>query len=105
MVHTIRSCGIAVYRLTLSGIQQFREFLTDINKAENDTSRANKLRILKEYCDNKASGNDHARCFSDLISTWSFAAQSSNDSLLSAVPAVLALLLRTISTQIEFREF
>ena len=60
---------------------------------------------MKEYCDNKASGNEHARCFSDLISTWSFAAQSNNDSLLSAVPAVLALFLKTISTQIEFREF
>ena len=38
------------------------------------------------------------------MSTWSFAAQSNNDSVLSAVPAVLALFLRTISTQIQFRD-
>ena len=94
-----------VSRLTFSGIQQFKDFLTDISKAENDTNRANKFRILKKYCDDQSSGDNHARCFSDLISTWSFAAQSNNDSLLSAVPAVLALFVRTISTQIEFREF
>jgi nucleolar pre-ribosomal-associated protein 1 len=79
--------------------------LTDISKAENNTNRANKFRILKRYCDDQSSGDNHARCLSDLISTWSFAAQSNNDSLLSAVPAVLALFVRTISTQIEFREF
>ena len=39
------------------------------------------------------------------MSTWSFAAQLNNDSILSAVPAVLALFLRTISTQIQFRDF
>lgn len=36
------------------------------------------------------------------MQTWSFASQSSNDSLLSAVPAVLALLLKTLSNILEF---
>ena len=40
----------------------------------------------------------------DIIQTWSFAAQSNHDGLLSAVPAVLALSLKTISTSIDFRE-
>lgn len=35
------------------------------------------------------------------MQTWSFASQSSNDSLLSAVPAVLALLFKVISTKLE----
>lgn len=36
---------------------------------------------------------------------WSFAAQSNTDFLLSAVPAVLALLLRTISHELEFSDY
>jgi nucleolar pre-ribosomal-associated protein 1 len=94
-----------MYRLMFSGIQKFKEFLTDIGKAEGDSDHANKLQILKEYCDDQGSGDKHATCFLDLISTWSFAAQSNNDSILSAVPAVLSLFLRTVSTQIQFREF
>jgi len=39
------------------------------------------------------------------MQTWSFASQSNNDSLLSAVPAVLALLLRTISHELELSEY
>lgn len=38
------------------------------------------------------------------MQTWSYAAQERNDSLTSAVPAVLALLFKTISTLIEFRD-
>ena len=38
-----------------------------------------------------------------MIQTWSFAAQSNHDGLLSAVPAVLALLIKTISGLIDFR--
>jgi nucleolar pre-ribosomal-associated protein 1 len=59
---------------------------------------------LKEFCDDQSSNDKPTTCFPDLISTWSFAAQSNNDSILSAVPAVLALFLKTISTQIQFRE-
>lgn len=39
------------------------------------------------------------------MQTWSFAAQSNDESLLSAVPAVLALLLRTISSTLELSEY
>jgi nucleolar pre-ribosomal-associated protein 1 len=41
----------------------------------------------------------------DVIRGWSFANQSNHDGLLSAIPAVLALLLKTISSSIEFRKF
>ncbi len=37
----------------------------------------------------------------DLIQTWSLAAEKSDESLLSAVPAVLALLVRTLSADID----
>jgi nucleolar pre-ribosomal-associated protein 1 len=39
------------------------------------------------------------------MQTWSFASQSNDDGLLSAVPAVLALLLRTLSNILEFSEY
>lgn len=42
---------------------------------------------------------------SDIMQTWSLASQSSNDSLLSAVPAVLALLLKTISNILDFSQY
>lgn len=94
-----------LYRLIFIGIQKFKDFLDDIGKAEKEFDRTNKLQILKEYCDDQSSGNKGTICFLDLISTWSFAAQSNNDNVLSAVPAVLALFLKTISTRIQFREF
>jgi nucleolar pre-ribosomal-associated protein 1 len=41
----------------------------------------------------------------DIMQIWSFASQSNNDSLLSAVPAVLALLFRTLSSLIDFTPY
>jgi len=41
----------------------------------------------------------------DIMQTWSFASQSNNDSLLSAVPAVLALLFRTLSGMIDLTPY
>ncbi len=50
--------------------------------------------------------DDKAAVFmDDIMQTWSFASQSNNDSLLSAVPAVLALLVRTLSTMIDFTPY
>ena len=42
-------------------------------------------------------------CLADIIKTWHFAAQSNAEGLFSAIAAVLALLLKTISSSIEFR--
>lgn len=49
--------------------------------------------------------DEASNSLSDVIQTWSFAAQSNHDGLLSAVPAVLALLLKTISGLIDFRRY
>ena len=43
--------------------------------------------------------------FPDLISIWALAVEVKNDSILSVVPAVLALFLKTISFQLQFRTF
>lgn len=41
----------------------------------------------------------------DLMQAWSFACQSNDDSLQSAVPAVLAILLRTLSSILDMSEY
>lgn len=97
------------------GINKFKEFLTSINQTENDTAKSTKLRILKEYCDSQLKVSHHGddedgqeevdACFPDLIQAWSFADSNGNESLLTIVPSVLALFIRTVSSQLEFREF
>ncbi|KAL1962897.1 hypothetical protein VTN77DRAFT_9075 [Rasamsonia byssochlamydoides] len=93
---------------TKEGINKFKDFLTSINQSDKETDKAKKLQILKAYCDSQiktvADGSE-AICFPDLIQTWSFADSNNNESLLVAVPSVLALFLKTISTQLEFRDF
>lgn len=67
-----------------------------------------RIRILKEYLElQKPSDGEHetAVFLTDIMQTWSFASQSNDESLLSAVPAVLALLLRTLSNIIELSEY
>jgi nucleolar pre-ribosomal-associated protein 1 len=63
------------------------------------------VRLLKQYCDLQSPAEDNGVAFADLISSWSYAGESKNDSVLSAVPAVLAQFLRFISSYLEFREF
>lgn len=65
------------------------------------------MQILKAYCDKQITPgkDDDAICFSDLIQTWSFGESSNHDSLLTNVPSVLAIFLKTISHELEFREF
>lgn len=86
------------------GIQVFRAFLQGFSAGSQED-----LTILKEYLDSqipKAAVDDDkfATYLSDIMEAWSFASQSNNESLLSAIPAVLAILLRTISTKIDLRE-
>jgi nucleolar pre-ribosomal-associated protein 1 len=88
------------------GIQTLKKFLDGF--ADPKDHNAHGIFILREYLESQNSANDEdeAELFlSDIMQTWSFASQSNDDSLLSAVPAVLALLFRTISTILEFTEF
>ncbi|EEH22571.2 hypothetical protein PABG_04782 [Paracoccidioides brasiliensis Pb03] len=90
------------------GVRYFKDFLTSINEVEKENEKAKKLRILKAYCDSqlvKADDAANASCFHDLIQTWNFAENGNHESLLSLIPSVLALFLKTISSQLEFRDF
>lgn len=65
-----------------------------------------RIAILREYLDSfKPDAEDkNAAHLPDVMQTWSFASQSNTETILSAVPAVLALLLRTMSSILEFSE-
>ncbi|KAF4630525.1 hypothetical protein G7Y89_g7616 [Cudoniella acicularis] len=86
------------------GIQSFKTFLESCTNPEDDHSH--QLSILKEYlASHKPVEEDKTAVFlPELMQTWSFASQSNDESLLSAVPAVLALLLKTLSGLLDFSE-
>ncbi|EPS32349.1 hypothetical protein PDE_07309 [Penicillium oxalicum 114-2] len=90
------------------GILKFKEFLISIGQAEKESDKLQRLRILKGYCDKQITPGkeeDSSICFPDLIQTWSFADSNNNEPLLTNVPSVLALFLKTVSHHLEFREF
>ncbi|KAL4940857.1 hypothetical protein BDV06DRAFT_195730 [Aspergillus oleicola] len=88
------------------GIRKFKEFLTSIGSTEHEGEKAKKFRILKAYCDTQISRNtEEPVCFPDLIQTWNFAESNSNESLLTVVPSVLAIFIKTVSSNLDFREF
>ncbi|KAE9371565.1 hypothetical protein N431DRAFT_484088 [Stipitochalara longipes BDJ] len=88
------------------GIQTLKKFLDSFSTSQEDNP--SRISILREYLESQSStnGDDTAELFlPDIMQTWSFASQSNDDSLLSAVPAVLALLFRTLSTILEFSNY
>ncbi len=92
----------------MTGIQSLKAFLDSIAYSEESSERNNRLTVLQTFFEAQKP-RDHAEqhdvYLPDLFQTWSYAAQSNNESLLSAVPAVLALLLKTISSLIEFQDY
>ncbi|KAE8147931.1 ribosome 60S biogenesis N-terminal-domain-containing protein [Aspergillus avenaceus] len=87
------------------GIRKFKEFLLSLGQTEDEGQKAKKSRILKAYCDSQIGHEEEPSCFPDLIETWGFADSNNHESLLTVIPALLALFLQTISTNLEFREF
>ncbi|KAI9679275.1 MAG: hypothetical protein M1817_005294 [Caeruleum heppii] len=90
------------------GVQAFKSFLESINsEGLPDHDRSRRHAILRDYLASQTPRAETEQAnpyLPDLLQAWGFASQSNNESLLSAIPAVLALLLRTISTLIEYRE-
>ncbi|KAK5171613.1 hypothetical protein LTR04_000896 [Oleoguttula sp. CCFEE 6159] len=90
-----------------SGIQSFKAFLESIVYAQEDLNVPRQRAILGEYLElekPKDPAEKDIAYLSGLMQTWSWASQSNNDHLVSAVSAVLALLLKTLSKQLEFRD-
>lgn len=88
-------------------VQQFKAFLDPIAYGDDHEVQAARRKILLEYLQSppgRQSKSDTVY-LSDLIHSWSFAAQTNNESLFSAIAAVLALFLKSISSSLDFRDF
>lgn len=76
----------------------FKAFLISVERPEDGerpTDRANKLSILRDYLDSSPT---------DMLQTWSYASEVHEDGLESMVTSNFALLLRALSSLLEFRE-
>ncbi|KAM0270428.1 hypothetical protein ACHAQH_009447 [Verticillium albo-atrum] len=83
------------------GIQSFKVFLDGFNA--NPSENHDRFAILSEYLEStkpriftEATGYQ-----TDLMEMWSYSSGIHNESIISAVPAVLALLLQVISSSLE----
>ena len=91
-----------------SGIASFKAFLEIILYRKQEEDRARHLSILREYLDSQkpADSTDIEKPFlGQLWQAWSFANQNNNDHLSSSLSAVLALLLKTLSSLLDFRDY
>ncbi|KAI1976444.1 hypothetical protein LOZ51_006474 [Ophidiomyces ophidiicola] len=90
------------------GVRVFKSFLSSIVTEENEKDKAQSLRILKSYCDSQAVKDAEGKptaCFLDLFQTWAYAESNNEESLLSLIPSVIALFLKTVSGHLNFRDF
>ena len=84
----------------LSGLQSFKKLLDDII---SDNDRSQKLEILQQYLESakpRQEGEDAVH-LADIMEMWSFAVQVKNESIMSSVPVVLALILQTVSNSLQ----
>lgn len=88
-------------------IQSFKSFLASIACGAGSDDRLAKRALLLHYLQSQSppEGKDESAYLGDIIKTWHFAAQSKIDSLFASVVAVLALLLKSTSSFVEFREY
>lgn len=101
---TFRQDGLQQLR---HAIASFKAFLESVLYHRDEDARPRQLSILREYLDTQkpADPKDTERPFlSQLWQAWSFANQNNNDYLSSSVSAIFALLLRTLSSLLDFRD-
>ena len=82
-------------------VQSFKKFLDLVAYSDDEAVKAANRAMLHEY---SCHHSTEASALADLIQTWSFAAQSNDERLFSAIAAVLALFLKTTSSHIEFQK-
>jgi len=90
------------------GIASFKAFLDSIIYHKDDDDRARKISILHEYLSSErpADIEDLERPFlRELWQGWSFANQNNVENLASSISAIFALLIKTLSSLLDFREF
>lgn len=74
---------------------------------EDESDRAHKRTLLLKYLETgvPSAETKNVGQLSHLLQTWSFATHSKNERLYCSITAVLALLLKTTSSHIEFRDY
>ena len=88
------------------GIRAFKSFLDKFSPTQVD--HAERVAILKEYLESQMPSdeeNESTAYLSDFMQAWRFASHSKDEHLLSAIPAILALLLKTLSGLFELSKF
>ncbi|KAJ4412983.1 hypothetical protein N0V82_008622 [Gnomoniopsis sp. IMI 355080] len=83
------------------GLQSFKIFLDGL-LAENSSSDE-QVQILRDYLEiaKRQDAESETTFLPDIMETWSYAAHSNNDNILSAVAVVLALLLKFTSQRLD----
>jgi nucleolar pre-ribosomal-associated protein 1 len=88
------------------GISQFKIFLDSILSSPDTNRVTRQYAILRDFLASQTpkENDEQGLYLSGLFQAWSFASQTNNDNLVSAISTVLAQLLNTISAHIDFRE-
>jgi nucleolar pre-ribosomal-associated protein 1 len=90
------------------GIKKFKLFLqTIVYPRDGASANLNNLNLLGEYLEfqkPKEVEDEESVYIKDLIQSWAFASEKNDDSLFSATAAIIALLIKTISTKIDLKE-
>ncbi|KAL2189742.1 hypothetical protein L209DRAFT_678553 [Thermothelomyces heterothallicus CBS 203.75] len=83
------------------GLQSFKLFLDDL--LDPDRDHADRPRILRDYLRsaNPSADEENPVYLPDIMQTWSYANQTNNDNIMSAVAVVLALLLKLLSRSLD----
>ncbi|GAP86354.1 putative ribosome biogenesis protein urb1 [Rosellinia necatrix] len=88
------------------GLQSFKNVLDSI--VSNDEKKAEHMQIVLEFLDSSKPRDveDEVPIYlPDIMETWSMASQMDNENVMSAVPVVLALLLKTISANVDLTPY
>ncbi|KAF4551492.1 Ribosome 60S biogenesis N-terminal domain-containing protein [Elsinoe fawcettii] len=89
-----RQDDVDALRTAQASLKAFLESIANVDLNE-DADRHTKLAILKDFTEHEQT---------ELLQTWSFGAQTDNERLVIAVTSNIALLLRTLSGLLDFRE-
>jgi len=73
--------------------------------SDDEQNRVSQQAILRDFLDASKPKDVAAFYLPDLMQAWSFAVQTGNEKLSTAVSSILALLLKTISGQLELRDY
>lgn len=86
-------------------MQSFKVFLDGLLSEEGPDDE--RVQILKDFLDTSKhqDADSETTILPDIMEIWSYAVHSNNDNVMSAVPVVLALLLKFISPKLELRPY